>query len=34
MGRRISGETQKELLRLLQERYKGSSKLDKTKILD
>ena len=34
MGRGISGETQTELLRLLRERYKGSSKSDKTKILD
>ena len=34
MGRRISGEAQKELLQLLRERYKGSSKSDKTKILD
>ena len=34
MGRRIRGEAQKELLRLLRERYKGSSKSDKTKILD
>ena len=34
MGRGISGETQIELLRLLRERYKGSSKSDKTKILD
>ena len=33
MGRGISGETQIELLRLLRERYKGSSKSDKTKIL-
>ena len=34
MGRGISGETQTELLRLLRDRYKGSSKSDKTKILD
>ena len=34
MSREISGETQTELLRLLRERYKGSSKSDKTKILD
>ena len=34
MGRRISGKAQKELLQLLRERYKGSSKSDKTKILD
>ena len=34
MGRGISGETQIELLRLLRDRYKGSSKSDKTKILD
>ena len=34
MGRGISGETQTELLRLLRDRYKGSSKSDKTRILD
>ena len=34
MGRGISGETQIELLRLLRDRYKGSSKSDKTKIFD
>ena len=34
MNRGISGETQTELLRLLRERYKESSKSDKTKILD
>ena len=34
MGRGISGETQTELLGLLRERYKESSKSDKTKILD
>ena len=34
MSRGISGETQTELLRLLRERYKVSSKSDKTTILD
>ena len=34
MSRGISGEAQTELLRLLRDRYKGSSKSDKTKILD
>lgn len=34
MSRGISGETQTELLRLLRERYKESSKSDKTTILD
>ncbi len=34
MGKRISSQTRKELLKAIQQRYRESSKIDKTKILD
>jgi len=34
MGKRISSHTRKELLEAMRRRYRESSKMDKTKILD
>jgi hypothetical protein len=34
MGKRISSQTRKELLEAIQQRYRESSKIDKTRILD